>query len=93
MEKLAELADLKELLALEKRADLEFFKSIIQNKPLDVRRAEGFTWFPLAVVRTGYTFGDRAFVVVERGGEPDAPHQFRAGNVVQISAALCRWQP
>ena len=83
-EKLKELERLRELLALEKKADLEFFKTVIQNKPLEQRRADGFTWFPLQIVRTGYTFGDRAFVVVERAGSPDAPHQFRSGNVVQI---------
>jgi ATP-dependent RNA/DNA helicase IGHMBP2 len=84
MEKLKELERLREMLALEKKADLEFFKTVIQNKPLEQRRADGFTWYPLQVVRTGYTFGDRAFVVVERSGSPDAPHQFRSGNVVQI---------
>lgn len=84
MEKIEEIQQLRALLALEKKADLEFFKSVIQNKPLEQRRAEGFTWFPLSVVRTGYTYGDRAFVVVERGGDPEVPHQFRSGNVVQL---------
>jgi ATP-dependent RNA/DNA helicase IGHMBP2 len=84
MEKIEEIQNLRALLALEKKADLEFFKSVIQNKPLEQRRAEGFTWFPLAVMRTGYTYGDRAFVVVERSGAPEVPHQFRSGNVVQL---------
>ena len=84
MEKIEDIQQLRALLALEKKADLEFFKSVIQNKPLEQRRAEGFTWFPLSVVRTGYTYGDRAFVVVERGGDPEVPHQFRSGNVVQL---------
>ena len=42
-EKLKELERLRELLALEKKADLEFFKTVIQNKPLEQRRADGFT--------------------------------------------------
>jgi ATP-dependent RNA/DNA helicase IGHMBP2 len=84
MEKIEEIQQLRALLALEKKADLEFFKTVIQNKPLEQRRAEGFTWFPLSVVRTGYTYGDRAFVIVERSGAPDVPHQFRSGNVVQL---------
>jgi ATP-dependent RNA/DNA helicase IGHMBP2 len=84
LEHLSELYTLKELLALEKKADLEHFKTIIQNKPLDQRRAEGFTWYPIVVTQTGYTYGERAFVVVERGGSPDAPHQFRSGNVVSL---------
>jgi hypothetical protein len=84
MEKLVELEKLRTLLALEKKADLEFFKTVIQNKSLEQRRADGFTWYPLSIVRSGYTFGDRAFVVVERSGNPDEPHQFRAGNVVEL---------
>jgi ATP-dependent RNA/DNA helicase IGHMBP2 len=84
MEKIEDIQNLRVLLALEKKADLEFFKTVIQNKPLEQRRAEGFTWFPLSIVRTGYTYGDRAFVVVERTGDPEVPHQFRSGNVVQL---------
>jgi ATP-dependent RNA/DNA helicase IGHMBP2 len=84
MEKQSELIRLQELLALEKQADLDFFKTVIQNKPLNVRRADGFTWYPLSMKASGFTFGDRAFVIVERGGDPDAPHQFRSGNVVNL---------
>ena len=84
MDKLNELKRLQELLALEKQADLDFFKTVIQNKPLDVRRADGFTWYPLSIKATGFTYGDRAFVTVERGGNPDQPHQFRSGNVVNL---------
>ena len=84
MDKLAELKRLQELLAIEKQADLDFFKTVIQNIPLDQRRAEGFTWYPLSIKASGYTYGERAFVVVERGGNPDAPHQFRSGNVVNL---------
>ena len=84
MDKLAELKRLKELLQIEKDADLEYFKTVIQNKPLEQRRAEGFTWYPLSIKGSGYTYGDRAFVTVERGGSADAPHQFRSGNVVNF---------
>jgi ATP-dependent RNA/DNA helicase IGHMBP2 len=85
VDKLTELRELQQLLQIEKAADLEFFKTIIQNKPLDQRRKEGFTWYPVQVTRTGYTFGDRAFVTIERSlGEKDEPHQFRSGNVVQL---------
>jgi ATP-dependent RNA/DNA helicase IGHMBP2 len=84
MDKLAELKRLQELLAIEKQADLDFFKTVIQNKPLDQRRSEGFTWYPLSIKSSGYTYGERAFVVVERNGDPDAPHQFRSGNVVNL---------
>lgn len=81
---LPELLQLKQLLAIEKQADLDFFKTVIQNKPLEQRRAEGFTWYPLSIKASGYTYGERAFVTVEHSGNPDDPHQFRSGNVVNL---------
>ena len=81
---LPELLHLKQLLAIEKQADLDFFKTVIQNKPLEQRRSEGFTWYPLSIKASGYTYGERAFVTVEHGGNPDDPHQFRSGNVVNL---------
>ena len=84
MDKLAELKRLKELLAIEKQTDLDFFKTVIQNKPLEQRKAEGFTWYPLSIKASGYTYGERAFLTVEQGGNPDDPHQFRSGNVVNL---------
>ena len=84
MDKLAELKRLKELLAIEKQADLDFFKTVIQNKPLEQRKAEGFTWYPLSIKASGYTYGERAVLTVEHGGNPDDPHQFRSGNVVNL---------
>ena len=81
---LPELLQLKQLLAIEKQADLDFFKTVIQNKPLEQRRKEGFTWYPLSIKASGYTYGERAFVTVEHSGNPDDPHQFRSGNVVNL---------
>ena len=81
---LPELIHLKQLLAIEKQADLDFFKTVIQNKPLEQRRKEGFTWYPLSIKASGYTYGERAFVTVEHSGNPDDPHQFRSGNVVNL---------
>ncbi len=84
MNDLQPFEDLLKLLALERQADYEYFKNKVQHQPLEKRRAEGFTWFPLNIVRTGFFYGDRAFVTVERTTEIDAPHQFRSGNVVNL---------
>jgi ATP-dependent RNA/DNA helicase IGHMBP2 len=83
-EHINELYQLKGLLKIEKQADYEYFKTLILNKPLEIRRAEGFTWYPVVVTQSGYTYGDRAYVVVERGGDVGVPHQFRSGNVVNL---------
>ncbi len=79
----AELKDLQELLALEKEADLEYHRQKILNLPLDKRVSEGYSWYNVTVTKSGYTIGDRAFVIVERP-LPHRPDQFRAGNMVNF---------
>ncbi len=81
---MTELSRLVELLQLEKKADYEYFKTIIQNKPLEIKRKEGFSWYPVVPVKSGYTVGDRAFVEIERTDAVDQPHQFRSGNMVNL---------
>jgi ATP-dependent RNA/DNA helicase IGHMBP2 len=84
MDKLIELKNLQELLKKEKQADLDYFKTVIQNKPLAQRCAEGFSWYPLSIKASGFMYGERAFVTVEHSGNPDDPHQFRSGNIVNL---------
>jgi ATP-dependent RNA/DNA helicase IGHMBP2 len=79
-----ELEALSELLRLEKQESLEQFKQMVARLPLEEKRAKGFTWYPLQVAKQGYTYGERAFVIVERSGPPDEPHHFRAGKVVNL---------
>jgi ATP-dependent RNA/DNA helicase IGHMBP2 len=73
-----------ELLLLEKQHEYDFFKNFIQKLSLKDRREKGFTWFPLQVMRSGFTFGDRAFVVVERTTHLEDSHQFREGKLVNL---------
>lgn len=79
-----ELAELSELLQLEKEEDLEQFKQIVQRLPLEERKARGYTWYPLQVAKSGYTYGERAFVIVERNAAEGDPHHFRPGKVVNL---------
>lgn len=81
---LEELEQLARLLQLEKEADLEQFKSRIQRLPLTERRDNGYAWYPVQIVKTGYTYGERAFVTVEREVPEDTPHHFRAGMVANL---------
>ncbi|MEZ4985384.1 MAG: AAA domain-containing protein [Saprospiraceae bacterium] len=78
-----ELQRLHTNLLLEKEADLEYHRQKIQSLPLDRRVAEGYAWYPVTVVKTGYTIGNRAFVTVERP-LPHPPDQFRGGNMVSL---------
>lgn len=75
---------LEELLQLEKEEDLRQYKELIQNLPLAERRKKGVSWYPLEVVKMGYTIGDRAFVTVERHSNLDVPNKFRSGQSVQL---------
>lgn len=78
-----ELRELHQILAIEKEADLEYHRQKIQSLPLDRRVAEGYAWYPVQVVKTGYTIGSRAYVIVERP-QPHPPDQFRAGKTVSL---------
>ena len=51
-----QIEELEKLLQLEKEADLEEFKSMIQRLPLKERQAKGFSWYPVRLVKKGYTF-------------------------------------
>lgn len=81
---LEELEECLELLRLEKEEDLEQYKKMVQRLPLDERRKKGYAWSPLQVLQRGYTYGERAFVVVERTTQLDEEHQFRSGMTVNL---------
>jgi len=78
-----ELQHLIEILAVEKAADLEFHRQKIQSLPLEKRVKEGYSWYGVSVVKSGYTIGNRAYVIVERA-LPHPPDQFRAGKTVSL---------
>lgn len=79
-----ELQELLEALLIEKEEDFERFKTHVQSLSLDEKRKQGFTWNPLEVISSGYTFGERAFVIVQRNKSLDHPHSFRSGKTVNF---------
>ena len=81
---LQEFEKLLELLHLEREEDLEEYKKNVQNLSLAERRSKGYTWSPLQVIRQGYTYGERAFVIVERTKNLNQAHQFRAGKTINL---------
>ena len=78
------LEELKRLLAIEKKEDFEQFKTLIEQLPLQKRKEKGFTWYPVSVLKSGYTYGDRAFVIVEKTTDLTDGHQFRSGKIVRL---------
>lgn len=81
---LEELNKVKELLLIEKKEDLEQYKQMIEQLPLQERKEKGFSWYPVEVLKSGYTYGDRAYVIIQRNKDIDTPHQFRAGKTVRL---------
>jgi ATP-dependent RNA/DNA helicase IGHMBP2 len=75
---------LLQLLRQEKEADYRTYLEIVREKPLADRVEQGYTWYPLQVVNTGFALGEKAFVVVERTTHLHAPHQLRAGQAVNL---------
>lgn len=84
VDQLQELIELVELLKLEKLEDFTQFKDLIQKLPLNERKEKGYTWYPVQVLKSGYTFGERAFVIIENTAENPPQHQFRAGKIVNL---------
>lgn len=79
-----ELQQLLEALLIEKEADFEQFKSYVQSLSLEEKKKQGYTWNSLEVTSSGYTFGERAFVIVQRNKSIDLPHHFRSGKTVSF---------
>ncbi|MFZ2900757.1 MAG: AAA domain-containing protein [Saprospiraceae bacterium] len=79
---------LGDLVRMEKESDLEYYKELIERLPLEERKAKGFTWFPVQVGKSGYTYGERAYVIVEHQEPPEFAHQFRGGKTVRFFIRL-----
>ena len=80
---LRELRQLRSLLQIEREEDYQQYQTLIQKKPLAQRITEGLSWYPLQVIKTGYTIGERAYIVVQTERKHDR-HQFRAGSTVRF---------
>lgn len=84
----AELQKISDLLKIEKQKDYEQFQAFVQSLPLHERVAEGYSWYPVEVEKSGYTYGDRVYLIVARTKANVAPHQFRAGQPVRFFTAV-----
>lgn len=72
------------LLHLEREADLLQYLQQVRERPLAERVERGHSWYPLNIVQTGFSLGEKAFVVVERTTRLNEPHQLRAGQTVSL---------
>jgi ATP-dependent RNA/DNA helicase IGHMBP2 len=79
-----QIQQLQDLLRLEKAEDFERYRQQVLTLSLTEKRKRGLTWYPLVILKQGFTLGDRAFVIVERNKETDEAHRFRGGTPVEL---------
>jgi superfamily I DNA and/or RNA helicase len=76
--------DLAELLKIEKLEDQAQYKKLTESASISERRANGLTWYPVAIRGQELGRGDYLTVEFERTTHQDLPHQFRFGIPVVL---------
>ena len=72
------------LVKIEKEEDFNQHKTFIQSLSLDERVKQGYSWYPVMVTKVGYTYGERAYVILERSDDRTESHQFRSGKIANL---------
>ena len=70
---------LLDLLKIERNEDREQYKRLTESSSVSDRRANGLTWFPVAIRGSEIGRGDYLTIELERTTHQDIFHQFRAG--------------
>lgn len=70
---------LLDLLKIERNEDREQYKRLTESSSVAERRANGLTWFPVAIRGSEIGRGDYLTIELERTTHQDIFHQFRAG--------------
>ncbi len=78
------LKTVQDLLQKEKEADFDRFREEVLQLTQSERRDKGLCWYPLNVLKTGYTVGERAFVTVERTAQINESHRLRSGSPIEF---------
>jgi ATP-dependent RNA/DNA helicase IGHMBP2 len=70
---------LEALLKIERDEDFKQYQALTEKIPVVTRRANGLTWYPVAIRATELTRGDYINVEFERTTHHEVSHQFRFG--------------
>ncbi len=70
---------LLDLLKIERNEDREQYKRLTESSSVAERRANGLTWFPVAIRGSEMSRGDYLTIELERTTHQDISHQFRTG--------------
>ena len=71
--------NLLDLLKIERNEDREQYKRLTESSSVTDRRANGLTWFPVAIRGSEIGRGDYLTIELERTTHQDVSHQFRSG--------------
>jgi len=80
----SELTQLLETLYIEKKEDFEQYRAMVLALPLAKKKEKGWCWHPFIVQKTGFTYGERAYIIGDRVANLNEPHRFRSGMPVNI---------
>lgn len=77
-------ARLQELLKIEKEEDKRNYRQLTETSPVAVRRANGLTWYPIAIRGSEMSRGDYLTVEMERTTHQEIVHQLRFGAAAML---------
>ncbi|TDQ11440.1 AAA domain-containing protein [Pedobacter metabolipauper] len=75
---------LLDLLKIEREEDLRSYRSLTESSSVAERRANGLSWYPIAIRGTEMSRGDYLTVEMERTTHQDLSHQFRFGSATVL---------
>jgi ATP-dependent RNA/DNA helicase IGHMBP2 len=75
---------LEALLKIERDEDFKQYQALTEKIPVVTRRANGLTWYPVAIRATELTRGDYINVEFERTTHHEVSHQFRFGATIAL---------
>lgn len=77
-------ARLQDLLKTEKEEDKKSYRQLTETSPVAVRRANGLTWYPIAIRGSEMSRGDYLTVELERTTHQEIVHQLRFGAAAML---------
>ncbi len=80
----ARLLQLKELLKIEKEADLEQYLQKIKDTSLAEQRKEGICWYPVQAEDADFDSGERIMLKITRNEHHTERHLFSSGSLVRL---------
>jgi ATP-dependent RNA/DNA helicase IGHMBP2 len=72
------------LLEIERAAQQAFYRSLLEEKPVKYRVEQGFSWYPIHILSSGFALGEMPYVELEFQKADQFPHQFQSGKPIQL---------